>query len=238
MTNMLGLIQKFCRRRGLPVPQIGMASQDDQVMQIIGLLEQVMEDLNSRKVWQQFNKEATWNSLATESQGKLTALAPFGFKWMINGTFWNRTRKLPVYGPRNAEEWQAIKAVPMTGPFMQYRILGGDLLISGQFPAGEELVFEYASEWMVLDVNGTTYKQYFTADTDTCLIQDSILLAGLTWMWKEAKGFKYAEDFRRYEALFADQAGHDKTNPPISMDTGTGGFSPAILIPTGNWPLP
>lgn len=235
--NLLGIVQEFSRRRGLPVPQIAIASQDDQVMQIVGMLHQVLEDLNSRKVWQTVTKEYTFLSNGAEDQGDLQTLIP-DFKWMMNDTFWNRTRKLPVYGPRDAQEWQALKAVPMTGPFMQYRIRGGHLLLNGNFPAGEDLVFEYAGEWMIRAVDGVTYRQYFAADTDICLVKDSILLAGLTWMWKEAKGFKYAEDFRRYESLVADQAGHDKSATVLYMDGGAGQFEPAIMVPTGNWPLP
>ena len=236
--NLLGIVQEFCRRRALPLPNQVFTSQDDQVLQIMALMHQVVEDLVSRRVWQQFQKEANFLTTGVEDQGALTTLAPAGFKWIVNNTIWNRTRRLPVYGPRNAQEWQALKAVPMTGPFMQYRIWQGHLWINGQFPAGEQIYFEYASEWLILDKDGVTYKQYFAADTDTCQVKDSILLAGLTWMWKEAKGFKYAEDFRRYEAMLADQAGHDKTMPQISMDGGAGQFEPAILIPTGNWPLP
>lgn len=237
MMTLLALVKEFCGRRGLPVPNLVMAAQDDQILQIKGMLHQVLEDLNSRKMWQNVNKEFAFTSNGVEDQGVLQTLIP-DFKWMVNDTFWNRTHKLPVYGPRSPQEWQALKAVPMTGPFMQYRIMGGHLLLNGNFPAGESLVFEYAGEYMILDQDGVTYKQYYTNDNDTSVIKDSILLAGLTWMWKEAKGFKYAEDFRRYESLIADQAGHDKSATVLHMDGGAGQFEPAIMVPTGNWPLP
>lgn len=236
MTTMLGIVQEFCQRRALPVPSIVMASQDDQYMQLKGILHQVLEDLASRKVWQRLSKEATFLSLATESQGNLQTIAP-GLKWIVNNTFWNRTRRLPVFGPRNATEWAALKGQPMTGPFMQYRIREDQLLLNGSYSAGDQLAFEYASEYLILGSDGT-YKQYFSKDDDTALVKDSILLAGLTWMWKELKGFKYAEDFRRYESLVADQSGHDSTKATISMDGGDGSFSPGVMIPTGNWNLP
>lgn len=236
MTTLLGIVQEFCTRRGLPVPAIVMASQDDQYMQIKGLLHQVLEDLGSRKVWQRLSKETTFLSTAVESQGSLTSLAP-GLKWITNNTFWNRTRRLPVFGPRNATEWAALKGQPMTGPFMQYRIREDQLLLNGTYSAGDTLSFEYVSEYLIQGAD-QVYKQYFTKDTDTALVKDAILLAGLTWMWKEAKGFKYAEDFRRYESLVADQAGHEATKATVSMDGGAGQFAPGVMIPTGNWNLP
>lgn len=236
MTTMLGIVQEFCTRRGLPVPSIVMTSQDDQFLQLKALLHQVLEDLGTRKVWQKVTKEATFVTVDGEDQGSLDTIAP-GMKWIVNNTFWNRTRRLPVYGPRNAQEWAALKGSPMTGPFMQYRLRGGNLLLNGGFSAGESLAFEYASDYLIQS-SGGTYKQYFSQDDDKALIADAVLLAGLTWMWKEAKGFKYAEDFRRYESLVADMAGHDSPKPTVSMDGGTGQFAPGVMIPTGNWKLP
>lgn len=236
MTTMLDIVKEFCTRRALPLPNIVMSSQDDQLLQIKGLLHQVLEDLSSRKVWQRVAKEATFLALAAESQGSLQTLAP-GLKWIINGTFWNRTRRLQVNGPVSAVDWAVLKGTPMTSPFLQYRIREDQLLLAGSVSLNDQMAFEYSSEYLVQAADNT-YKQYFTKDDDKALVKDSILLAGLTWMWKEAKGFKYAEDFRRYEALVADQAGHDTTRGPISLDGGSGQVSPGIMIPLGNWTLP
>lgn len=233
MLTLLGIVKEFCGRRALPVPSIVMASQDDQYLQIVGLLHQVLEDLSSRKVWTRFSKEATFLSLAGEDQGDINVIAP-GFKWMKNNTFWNRTKRLPVFGPRSAVEWAQLKGSPMTGPFMQYRLREDRMLIDGPHSAGDTLSFEYSSEYLIQG-SDSVYKQYFSKDDDTALVKDAIVLAGLTWMWKEAKGFKYAEDFRRYESLLADQSGHDGSKATLSMDGGAGQFSPGIMIPNGTW---
>lgn len=236
-STLLQLMQKFCLRRLLPKPAIVMASQDDQTLQLVELLNEVLEDLTTRYVGTALQKSTTWASLGTESQGVLTTLAPYGFKWMINETFWDRTARLPVFGPKTASEWETLKATPLTSPYLQYRIQGGELLVNGgALPVGHTLAFEYASDWSVYD--GAAYKASFTADTDTNVYPDSVLLAGLNWKWRLEKGLDYAEAYRTYEAQLADFTGHDGTKSVISMEGDAAGYQPGIFVPTANWPLP
>jgi len=238
MSTLLQLIQQFSARRLLPAPTIGVASQDDQILQIIGLMNEVLEDLTTRYVGTGLQKVATWTSTATEDQGPITTLAPFGFKWMINDTFWDRDVRLPVFGPKSPQEWETLKATPMTGPYLQYRIQGGNLLFNGGgIPAGHTMAFEYASDWAVRAADLITFKPWFTADTDTCLFPDNLLLSGLNWRWRLEKGLSYAEAFRDYEAKVADFNGHDGSKSEISMDGGPNGWQPGIWVPTANWNL-
>lgn len=235
---LLPMLQEFCLRRLLPRPSLAVASQDDQILQLVGLLNEVLEDLTTRYVGTALQKVATWSQAATESQGSMDSLAPFGFKWMIDQTFWDRDERLPVFGPKNPQEWETLKATPLTGPYLQYRIQGGLLLLNGSINAGHSMAFEYASDWSVLAADLTTYKLYFTADTDTCVFPTSLLMAGLAWKWRLEKGLDYAEAFRTYESQFADFTGHDGTKRPLNMNGGDGGYQPGIFVPTANWPLP
>lgn len=239
-SNLLAIIQEFSLRRLLPKPAIVMASQDDQTLQLVGLLNEVLEDLTTRYVGTALQKTATWLSLATESQGMIEDLAPYGFKWMINETFWDRDARLPVFGPKSAQEWETLKATPMTGPYLQYRIKEGELLFNGAaFPLNHNMAFEYASDWAVKTAGASpVYKPFFTADTDTSLFPTNVLLSGLNWKWRLEKGLSYAEAFRTYEAQFTDFAGHDGSKSPISMEGGDAGYQPGIFVPTASWPIP
>jgi len=235
--SLLAMLQEFSARRGLPRPAIAVASQDDQILQLVGLLNEVLEDLTTRYVGTALQKTATWASTATENQGLLETLAPSGFKWMIDETFWDRTKQLPVYGPRNPQEWELAKATPMTGPYLEYRIQEGSLLLHGVPEAGHTMAFEYASDWSVKPVTGA-YKPFFTLDTDISTFPTAVLMAGLNWKWRLEKGLKYAEQFRTYETQVADFNGHDGSKPTISMNGEPDGYKPGIFIPAGNWPLP
>jgi hypothetical protein len=237
--TLLELLKEFCTRRMLPIPQIVMSSQDDTYLQLVGLANEVLDDLMTRGTWTQLQKEASWTSTGTESQGALTTLAPAGFKHVIKDTFYDRTQRLPVFGPKSPQEWQLLKAVPMTGPFLQYRIQGGNLLLNPVPPAGHSLYFEYASNYSIQSGNDTTiFKRYFSADNDIFLLDQSLLLSGLSWRWKKEKGFAYAEDFRTYETLVVDLLGVDGTKKTLSMDGGSQGFAPGIFVPMSIGPKP
>lgn len=238
--TLLQIVQEFCQRNGLTVPLIVMASQDDQLTQLVGLANEVCEDIVRRRSWTTLQYEAVFTSVAGEDQGEVAALAPNAFLKILNDTIFDRTRRLPVFGPRSPQQWQAIKALPMSGPYYQYRIQQGRLKVTPAMPAGHTMAFEYASEGAVQD-NSTatpTVKAFFTRDDDTFLLDKSLLLLGLRWRWKEEKGLPYMESFRLYEAALAEAMGADGTKASLTMSESAGMIQPGIFIPAGNWSVP
>src|SRR5206468_2988508 len=228
----------MCRRTNVPVPTTVYGTTDPQVLQMMALLEEEGTDLSKRGPWEGITFEATLTTVATASQGAMTTIATNGFRYIKNNTIWDRTNKLPVIGPMDSPEWQAIQALTWTGPRYRYRIRGGNLLVTPTPTAGYTWAFEYASKNWVLAVDGTTYKQYFTADTDTILLPDDLVLMGLRWRWKKEKGLEYAEQFRTYEMQVKDELGRDGGKPNLHMDDeGWRGPVPGIFVSPGSWNL-
>jgi hypothetical protein len=235
--TLLELIKEFSARRGLPIPNLVMGSQDDQTLQLVGLLNEVLEDLTTRYVGTALQKQASWTIKPTESQGKLRDLCPFGFKWIINRTFWDRSRQQPISGPVSPVEWQGLKASSAVGVNLAYRLVGGELLMAGALGSETTLALEYASDWAVQAAD-ESFKSRFTADDDTCLFPDVVLLAGLNWKFRLEKGLKYAEAFRSYEVALSEFNGHDGSKAALSMDGGCASARPGIVVPAGNWRIP
>lgn len=214
-------------------PDAVSTNSDAQVVQILGLLEEEGDSLARRHAWQALQLEATFTSVATESQGAIATLASNGFRYIKNETFWDRTNRLPIFGPLNDKEWQAIKAVTSTGPRYHYRIRGGNLLINPVPTAGYNFYFEYQSlNWIL---NGATYKQYFTADADTILLPEDLVLKGLRWRWKKEKGLAFAQDFDDYEDAVLEAIARDGGKPTLNMSNEEGTVKPGIFVPAGNW---
>lgn len=235
---MLQVIQYFCRRTGLPVPTTVMGTTDTQVLQVLGLLEEEGNDLAVRGSWQGITFEASHTTLALEDQGAIATIASNGFRYIKNETLWDRTSRLPVCGPLDGPEWQAMKALVSTGPRYRFRIRGGKLLVNPAPPASDAWFFEYVSQNWILSADLTTYKQYFTLDTDTLLLPETLVLMGLRWRWKKEKGFDYAEDMRTYEMQVKDALGRDGGKPSIFMDDCDRGPRPGIFVPAGSWSIP
>ena len=234
---MLQTIQYFCRRQNLPVPATVYGTTDPQVQQVMALLEEEGNDLALRGSWQGITFEATLSTLAAEDQGAIATIASNGFRYIKNQTIWDRTNRLPVLGPLDGQDWQAIKALQVSGPRYQHRIRGGKLLVNPTPTAALDWRFEYVSPNWILGADGTTYKQYFTLDTDTLLLPDTLLLMGLRWRWLREKGMDYAELFRTYEMQVKDALGRDGGKGVLHMDSaGYAGPQPGIWVSPGTWP--
>jgi hypothetical protein len=234
--SLLTVVQQFCQRTGLTSPPDVMGSTDDQVLQIKALLEEEGNDCALRGAWQCLEREAAHTTVATESQGLITTIADDGFRWIKNQTIWDRSRNLPICGPLNDQEWQAMKALVPTGPRYLFRIRQDQLLVNPVPPAGLAWYFEYQSQNWIVDSGGTIYKSTFTQNGDETCIPESLLLMGLRWRWKKEKGFDYAEDFRTYEMQLKDALGRDGGKPVVYADnTGYRGPRPGVFVPAGSW---
>lgn len=135
---------------------------------------------------------------------KDTYALPVGIDWFNNRTFWDRTNRWELIGPDSpqVDQWHR-SGIVATGPRRHFRILQGQSTTTpGQlqdmvriWPSPVEivsplqLVFEYLSTLSVATTGGTTYAQYFTTDTDTCLLDENAILMGIKWMFWEIKGF-------------------------------------------------
>lgn len=233
---LLQVVQNFCRRTKLPVPATVVGTTDTQVLQIMALLEEEGNDLASRGSWQGITFEASLTTTATESQGPMTTICPNGFRYIKNDTIWSRTRRLPVCGPLDAQQWQTLKALFVNGPYYRYRIRGDALLVNPTPPASEAWYFEYVSQNWILGADGVTYKQYFTLDTDTVILPETLVLMGLRWRWLREKGLDYAELMRTYEMQVKDAIGRDGGKTTLCADGGPYQQPrPGIFVPSGSW---
>lgn len=235
---MLDTVQRFCRRRGLSVPNSVLGSSDPQIRQIYSLLEEEGNDLASRGDWTELTFEASHTTVATASQGTIESVSGSNnFSHIKNDTFWDFTNDLPV-AVVTSQEWVDINANGITGSYYYYTMIRGGTLYAYPTPtAGLSWKFHYVTNNWILGADGTTYSQYFNLDTDTFLLPEKILVAGLTWRWKKEKGLSYAEDFNTYERLVADALGRSGLKKTFHMDNSAKDATPGILVPDGSWSL-
>lgn len=237
--NVLNIIQRFAYAVGIQAPSTAFANQADDVQQIVELLNQEGRQLSIRNNWQALTFEASFTTVATESQGTLASIigATQELRGIVNNTIWNRSTQQPIWGPLSKQAWQGQKALGLTGPYSQYRIRGNTLRFDPAPTAGETCYFEYISNCWCTDSTGATYRRNIGADSDLVLLSDEIMLAGLEWRWLRKKGLSYAEEFATYEQMVADAMGRDGTKQTLKMDGGLEKRTPGTIVPIGSWPL-
>lgn len=235
--TLLGIVQEMCGRTGLSKPLQAAGSLDPQVQQMVSLLNEELDEVSLRCRWQEMTKEFVFTTTGVSDQGTLDQVCGASEGYILNDAMWDRTQRLPVFGPVSPQRWQQYVALPITGTLLQYKIEGGHLLLYPTAPpAGHIIGGEFVLAGAVLAADGVTVKTYFTNDTDTCVLKDSILLAGLRWRWKREKGLAYAEDKQRYENIVSDLMARNGTGRVLSLSGDQDNyFGPGILVPSGSW---
>lgn len=149
----------------------------------------------------------------TYTFGQVNYAMPSDYQRMVNKTQYNKSNRWSVIGPKDAQEWQWLKASYVTtGPRMRFRIAGNKFVIWPMPTAQVILGFEYQSGSWVVGADGT-YKTRFTVDTDTSIFPDRLLVLGTKLKYFQIKGFDTSAlqaDFAREVSKFkAQDAGAD-----------------------------
>jgi hypothetical protein len=231
------IVQEFCRRQKLPVPNTVQGSTDAQVVRILGLLNEMLDDFVVKELWQQNTVEATHTTLALSDQGAITTIAP-GFVNIVPDSFFNRSGNLQVYFGLTADEWQARQVVGGgLGPTYWARLRQDRLLVDPTPPAGETWAFEYRSEYFCKNASNTL-KQYLTDDSDYLIVPERLGVLWLRWRWKAEIGLDYAEEKDMYLEQVTSFSRRDNNGLVANMGCGEDKLKAGIVIPIGDWPLP
>lgn len=231
----LSIIQSVSRELGgFAYPNAAATSSDQQIIQLFALLNREGKELAKRPEngWQVLNFDASFTTVATEIQGSINTIAP-NYRFILNDTIYNTTRRWPVYGAMSPQEWAKQKALFALVPYNQYRITGGSIRFIPNPTAGDICTFQYQSKNWVTD--GSNTFNAFTTDTQTSLLDEDLLELGLKWRWKAEKGLDYAEDFATYERSVNDAIARDitRSNLYLSKHRMTAQFP---WVQSGNFP--
>lgn len=144
---------------------------------------------------------------------------PSDFDRLKDRTDWDKTKHWEMLGPETGQQWQWLKSgFISTGPRIRYRMLGGLFQIWPPSGINDLLGFEYVSKNWVLSTSATITpdKASFTADTDTCIFPDRLMVVGLKHMYFQVKGFGdvYLPEWQRQLDI---AKANDGGSPTLSM---------------------
>jgi len=129
---------------------------------------------------------------------------PPDYMTVTNNTMWDKTKHWIMLGPEDAQQWQWLKSGYIaTGPRVRWRILGNKFQIWPPNNTQEYLGFEYRSQGWANSATGQV-KNSFTADTDTTIFDDRLLVTFTKLKYWQIKGFDTTalqQEFRRYLSI-------------------------------------
>ena len=164
---------------------------------------------------------------------------PGGFDRMISDTNWDRTNHWRNLGTKTSQEWQWLQGgIISVGPRERYRIYNDKLRIFQALTSVYNLAFEYVGSYWVVATGGTEgTKSAYTADSDTCVFTDDLMLAGLKYYFLKAKKLDYAIELGEFMRTLSYTKAQDvpvaaQSLAPAGMNALVGPWS----IQDGNWP--
>ncbi len=141
---------------------------------------------------------------------------PADYERITNRTQWDKSNHWEMLGPEDAQQWQWLKSGYIsTGPRIRFRIIDNYFTIWPPTASNLYLGFEYRSSYWVRAADGTP-KPRFTADTDTCIYNNDLIINFAKLKFWQVKGFDttaYTMDYRTALALaIADDTGAPTLN--------------------------
>lgn len=143
---------------------------------------------------------------------------PPDYQRIVDRTQWDKSKHWEMLGPESPQQWQWLKSGYIaTGPRIRWRILGNAFQIWPAVSTSEYLGFEYVSKYWVIDGNTGQPKGSFTNDSDTCLFDDRLMVAGLKLKYFGIKGFETQLLQDDYDSIISALMGAEQGAPMLSM---------------------
>ena len=142
---------------------------------------------------------------------------PDDFETITDRTQWDKSKHWEMLGPEDAQQWQWLKSGYIsTGPRVRWRILDNQFQIWPVMNTNEYLGWEYRSKGWARSATGTV-KNSFTADTDTTVFDDRIMVLYTKLKYFQIKAFDttaLTQDYQRYLTI---AKANDKGAPNLSF---------------------
>ena len=222
--SLLSLIEDAADIIGVDKPSSVIDSADATAVQMLALAKLGGKQLAKRGKgiggWAVLQTEHTFDTVADQAEYAL----PSDFDFFVQDTLWDRNNFWKLRGPLDAGRWQIYKSgIISSGPRRRVRIKpSASSNVKAFFvdptpgDSGETLVYEYVSTFWCQSAGGTG-KAAWTADTDTGILDEYLMLLDLIWRFKAAKGLEYGEDFRQFELELQQALGRDGGRPTLNL---------------------
>ena len=157
---------------------------------------------------------------------------PADYVSTVNRTHWDKSKRWEMLGPESPQQWEwLLSGYISTGPRIRWRLLGKYFQIWPGMNGGELLGFEYRSKAWAEAADGTP-KNSFTADDDTCIYPDRLMVLSTKLKYFEAKGFDTTALYRDYLMEFETAVAQDTAAANLSFAPRPG----TVLIGYDNIP--
>jgi hypothetical protein len=142
---------------------------------------------------------------------------PDDFETITDRTMWDKSKHWEMLGGEDAQQWQWLKSGYIsTGPRIRWRILDNQFQIWPVMNTNEYLGWEYRSKGWARASDGTV-KNSFTADSDTTVLDDRLMVLFTKMKYWGIKGFDTTVVSQDYQRVLSIAKANDKGAPNLSF---------------------
>ncbi len=204
--NILKIINRACVRAKMPALQSVADSANAQSQEYLEYANQANEFIIDYWNWRALCKD--WEVITTANQIKIPL--PQDYDGFLINQIYDRTRNLWLKNSDDNVSLQNRAGKYMTDiPF--WRVLGNDIVFDFPLAAGRQLLLAYKSKYSVLDENNTA-KELFEKDSDTYLLSEQVLIAGI--LYEKSKSYNDSDLEQNKNAFLNLLDGHVEKDGP------------------------
>ena len=142
---------------------------------------------------------------------------PPDYHTIADRTQWDKSKHWEMLGPEDAQQWQWLKSGYIsTGPRIRWRIMDNMFQTWPPMNTQEYLGFEYRSKGWARSSTGTVQNS-MTADSDTSLFPDRIMVLGTKLKFFQIKNFDTTALLQDYNRYLSVAKADDKGSPNLSF---------------------
>jgi hypothetical protein len=215
-------ITRVLKIMGLRVPVSAATSQDATVRQLWAMLTELGQYLLDQNEWQMQTRTYQLTTTPPDLEYDL----PEDFQYIVNSSGWNETARIPLIGPLTSQQWRLLQARQLGGTTlrMQYIIEDGKIKFYFVPPDAQTIAFDMVGRSWVRDATDPLiFRDYVENDADVVLYPPRLIMNGLRFWWRRAKGLEYSSDEEEFNKALEDAKYNDKPKNDLSLNN-QGGF--------------
>ena len=216
--SLLTTVQSVYKRLSFTQPTSVIGNNDLLAVQMLAFTQDIGDELIERWDWQRL-KGAAAPVQFTGNGTTATFNLPADFKSLSpSDTFVSSVYPtLTLPGPVGESDLLRMKATPFALQPSAWRRLGNAIEFYPVLQAGEIVTYVYAGNYWITDSLGVTPKATFTADSDLMRLSERLIMLGVLWKFKRAKGLDYAQENEDFERSFNRLAAAENQNDMVEM---------------------
>ena len=237
MATLLQLVQDVCDELSINRPNVAFSSTENDIRQLVQLTVSAGQELVKVFEWKNL---IVPDYTFTTVNGQPDYALPAGYDRLVNDTEWDRTSQWPGIGPVSGQEWAWLKGRNIASvPRFRFRLVGSNFTVYPTPGGAYTFAFEYVSKnWVWVGGSGTTYASRWTADADTHVYDDRLMVLMTKAKYLAAKGLDSSiaqQEFMEWLDILKAQ---DKGAPTMTL--GRRHFPPLVgpwSVPDGSWQI-